>query len=578
MTDYSTATIDTGNALAGRLVRAVGAGRLQDIVSGATLTTEGTVTSTEDGFTFGANSSIVLPDTPLPEFTIFAWAFGAPSGCCLVSRSAGAADAYINNYALRLISGVQVRGDFKEDGTSLFPNTFGPDSGTNGVLMTAAFSYDGTTMRAWRNGVGGESGALGDPWTSTSTGMVTQIGAVDGTARETSYSGNGIQLVLIFDGALTDAEQASLHANPDQVFSLTADTTAPTLTGVITEVSKTTTSISISWPAGADNIAVTSYEVSSNAGGAYTDVGNVLAHTFTGLTASTAYDLRVRAKDAAGNVSTPALALSVTTLAPDTTLPTMNGAITVGTKTPNSISISYIAASDNVGVTGYEVSSNGGSTWSDNGTALSYTFLGLSPITSYSLRVRAYDGAGNRAATPLAATVTTYRDGATGQFIIDNTGPVGANPAGILYNDVVLPGDADKWFSFDIVTPVTDTASLDLYADGSFIWTGLSADSFTYQLEVDGVDYDSTGNPGTEAQLVLLDPADGSQTLAMPLLTNTSILYAPEVVDMSFPLDVEVPLLTNTSVLFSPRVVPYVAPVPAEGGASRLAMSIRIGL
>jgi hypothetical protein len=65
----------------------------------------------------------------------------------------------------------------------------------------------------------------------------------------------------------------------------------------------------MSWPAGSDNVAVSSYEVSSNGGTSYSDVGNVLTHTFTGLTSSTSYSLRVRAKDAAGNVST---ALSAT--------------------------------------------------------------------------------------------------------------------------------------------------------------------------------------------------------------------------------------------------------------------------
>jgi cellulose 1,4-beta-cellobiosidase len=62
-------------------------------------------------------------------------------------------------------------------------------------------------------------------------------------------------------------------------------------------------------------VGVTSYEVSSNGGSGYVDAGNVLTYTFAGLPPSTSYGLRVRAKDAAGNVSTPALAATQSTAA-----------------------------------------------------------------------------------------------------------------------------------------------------------------------------------------------------------------------------------------------------------------------
>lgn len=97
--------------------------------------------------------------------------------------------------------------------------------------------------------------------------------------------------------------------------SASGDTTAPVLTGSIVIGTVSSTSIQFSWPAGSDNVAVTSYEVSKDGGTNYVDAGNVLTYTFTGLTASTSYPLRVRAKDAAGNVSTPALAATQSTSA-----------------------------------------------------------------------------------------------------------------------------------------------------------------------------------------------------------------------------------------------------------------------
>jgi hypothetical protein len=90
------------------------------------------------------------------------------------------------------------------------------------------------------------------------------------------------------------------------------DTTNPTLTGSITVSALTTTSYTLTWPAGSDNVAVTGYEVSLNGGSSYASVGNVLTTNITGRTPGSTDAVRVRAFDAAGNRSTPALSASVT--------------------------------------------------------------------------------------------------------------------------------------------------------------------------------------------------------------------------------------------------------------------------
>lgn len=247
----------------------------------------------------------------------------------------------------------------------------------------------------------------------------------------------------------------------------------------------------------------------------------------SGLTASTTYYTHFLHRNAGGLDSAVETSTSFTTPAPAVP-PTMNGSITVGTKTSGSISISYPAASDPVGVTGYEVSSNG-TTWLDNGTSLSYTFLGLVPLTSYTLSVRAYNAAGLRASPALSVTTSTYREGATGQYIVDNTGPIGDNPAGFLYDDVGLPGDANKWFSYRVTTPPADPDAITLNPDGSFIFTGLVADSFYYQLEVDGEDVGVpqpvTLTPDDSTPPVLSDPtgvATSPTTANGTVVTNES--------------------------------------------------------
>lgn len=185
-----------------------------------------------------------------------------------------------------------------------------------------------------------------------------------------------------------------------------ADPTPPTLTGSLTVGTVTSNSIQVSWSAGADNVAVTSYETSLD-GTSWTDRGNVLTYTFTGLTASTSYTPRVRAKDAAGNVSTPPLQVTQTTgSSGDTTVPVLTGTITASAITQTTYTINWPSGSDNVAVTSYETSLDGGSTWSDAGNVLTRNITGRTAGATDQVRVRAKDAAGNVSTPALSTTVT----------------------------------------------------------------------------------------------------------------------------------------------------------------------------
>lgn len=89
------------------------------------------------------------------------------------------------------------------------------------------------------------------------------------------------------------------------------DTQAPTAPTSLASTSKTATSITLSWTASTDNVAVTGYEVYANSV-LKTTVSSTTT-TITGLTASTAYSIYVKAKDAAGNTSASSNTISVTT-------------------------------------------------------------------------------------------------------------------------------------------------------------------------------------------------------------------------------------------------------------------------
>ncbi|MET9429266.1 glycoside hydrolase family 6 protein [Streptomyces sp. NPDC003036] len=93
------------------------------------------------------------------------------------------------------------------------------------------------------------------------------------------------------------------------------DTTAPTAPTGLTSPAKTSSSVTLSWTASTDNVGVTGYDVYRGATKVNAAPVTGTTYTDTGLAASTAYSYTVRARDAAGNVSAPSAALSVTTSA-----------------------------------------------------------------------------------------------------------------------------------------------------------------------------------------------------------------------------------------------------------------------
>src|SRR5207253_2237020 len=132
------------------------------------------------------------------------------------------------------------------------------------------------------------------------------------------------------------------------------------------------------------------------------------------LAASTTYGYRVRATDAANNLGPYSGVASATTQAPpDTQPPTAPGTPTPTVVSASQIDLTWPAATDNVGVTGYFIERCAGagcSTCAQVGTAstTSYSAAGLAASTTYGYRVRATDAANNLGPySPTATTATT---------------------------------------------------------------------------------------------------------------------------------------------------------------------------
>ena len=117
---------------------------------------------------------------------------------------------------------------------------------------------------------------------------------------------------------LTVTHKGSLNSG-SQAFSLVvtglgssvADTEAPSTPTSLTASGVTSSSVDLNWNAATDNVAVTAYDVYQ--GNTVIATVNGTNYAVTGLSASTAYSFRVRAKDAAGNVSGYSNTVNVTT-------------------------------------------------------------------------------------------------------------------------------------------------------------------------------------------------------------------------------------------------------------------------
>ncbi|MGD0488469.1 MAG: fibronectin type III domain-containing protein, partial [Syntrophorhabdales bacterium] len=93
-----------------------------------------------------------------------------------------------------------------------------------------------------------------------------------------------------------------------------------------------------------------------------------------------------------------------TPTAPPTTPPTVPANVKATVVSSSQINLAWTASTDSAGVAGYTIYRNGAEVGTAVGT--SYNDTGLSPDTTYTYTVSAYDASGNQSAqsTPVSAT------------------------------------------------------------------------------------------------------------------------------------------------------------------------------
>ncbi len=195
----------------------------------------------------------------------------------------------------------------------------------------------------------------------------------------------------------------------------------------------------------------------------------------------------------------------------DNTPPTTPTGLSVTGTTTSTVSLSWTASTDNVGVAGYKIFRAGVQVGTSATNA--YTDTGLAPSTTYSYTVSAYDAAGNNSGQSSVIQATTKGD------TTPPTVPTGLSVTGTTASTVSL-----SW------NPSTDNfgvAGYKIYRAGaqvgtsnitSYTDTGL-ATSTTYAYTVSA--YDAAGN--TSAQSTALQATTSAQADTTPPTVPTGL-------------------------------------------------------
>ncbi len=267
---------------------------------------------------------------------------------------------------------------------------------------------------------------LSFPSTADRTGLVqnADAGRPGQQFRLADSAGGDVRLLNRASGKAVDvlgastADGARVVQWPDtdganqrwQLVRLNADTTPPTAPGNPRTANLTCTGVTFSWSASSDDVGVAFYDIYHD-GQLMTSVPGTARSAELTVAPGATWGLYVNARDAAGNVSqaSPTVTVTVPQCQADTEPPTTPTGVTA-TASGTTVTVRWTAATDNVGVTGYEVLRDGTVAGSTSGAATtSFTDSGLTANTRYQYQVRARDAQANRSApsTPVAVTTGT---------------------------------------------------------------------------------------------------------------------------------------------------------------------------
>jgi hypothetical protein len=294
------------------------------------------------------------------------------------------------------------------------------------------------------------------------------------------------------------------------------DTTVPVVGSFTLPATASNLTVLVSALSATDNVAVTGYLITtSSAAPAASAAGWTATAPASVIAAAGSNTFFAWAKDAAGNVSLSKSA-SVTVTLPDTTLPVVGAFTLPAAATSLTVPVSALSATDNVGVTGYLITSNSAA---PAASAAGWTATAPASVTgvagSNTFFAWAKDAAGNVSLSKSASVTITIAT-------TDTTKPtlsVSALAGGSYTNKTTLniSGNASDAGGLQSVTvngqPVT------VNADGSF---SAALALVTGANTVTVIATDKAGNQQSDTRIINFDPAAPVLTVSSPSDNSTS--------------------------------------------------------
>lgn len=255
----------------------------------------------------------------------------------------------------------------------------GPAPATKTAVLTnnggVSLNWTGTTNQTWCH------------VTPNSSSLAASANITLNISVDSVTTGGALSCTVTITDPMADNSPKTIAVT----YTVTDTTPPSTPTNLVADAPSTTEAV-LTWTASTDTGGVAGYFI-------YQDgslIDNTIDPTYTDIMVSPGgtYTYRVQAVDNAGNFSLPSNTASVTIpQAGDTTPPTTPTNLSATVVNTSQVSLSWTAATDNVGVTGYSIYRDGDLI--GNASTTNYVDTTTSVGNTYSYQVQAFDAAGN---------------------------------------------------------------------------------------------------------------------------------------------------------------------------------------
>ncbi|MBI2354093.1 MAG: Ig-like domain repeat protein [Deltaproteobacteria bacterium] len=379
------------------------------------------------------------------------------------------------------------------------------------------------------------SGTVALTWSAPTgnviAGYTIKRGAdIIGTTQQPNFSDAAVQPNITYVYTVTAYDLAGSNAEASSPLSVITpaapdlrDTTAPTAPTGLNAASLGSSQVSLSWTESTDSVGVTGYEIIratiiNGQPGADQVIAKVSAQTTaygdSSVASGTTYQYKVRALDAAGNISEGSASNQIATAAAtgDTVAPNgPTGLALAASPTATTVELTWGAATDNIEVVGYEVFRAGVKIATVTATA--YADTTATPSNTYSYTVKSFDAAGNRSAASAALSATTPAPPASGDLIAPSA------PSDLVATSLITASTVEVALTWSVSTDNTGgtgVAGYEIFRDNVRIatvatpgYTDRSVERFrTYSYTIKAVDGAGNISSASNAQTVVTGVLD----------------------------------------------------------------------